>query len=385
MYVAIVTETYPPEINGVALTVRSLEEGLSELGHRVAIVRPRRGDRQAPRQDELLVPGMGLPRYPGLHMGLPATRRLVRHWGTDRPDAIYVATEGPLGASAVAAARRLGIPATTGYHTRFDDYLADYGIGALAPLARRWLRHVHNRAGATLVPTRALVEELTGRGFRTVLRLARAVDTRRFDPAHRDPALRAAWGAAPDTPVVIHVGRIAAEKNLQLAVRAFRALQEDRPDARFVLVGDGPARAALERANPDFVFCGIQRDMALARHFASGDVFLFPSTTETFGNVTLEAMASGVATVAFDYGAAREHIRNGISGRTIALGDEIDFVRAACMLGTEPALRARLAAAGRQAVAELEPRAVSARFAQILADLRTHPPQADLQGIEVPR
>jgi glycosyltransferase involved in cell wall biosynthesis len=106
------------------------------------------------------------------------------------------------------------------------------------------------------------------------------------------------------------VGRIAAEKNLALAVRAFRAIQAHQPQARFVFVGDGPARAALQAANPDFEFVGVQRGESLSRHVASGDLFLFPSLSETFGNVTLEAMASGVATVAYDYGAAREHLRS---------------------------------------------------------------------------
>src|SRR5690606_14536539 len=242
-----------------------------------------------------------LPRYPGLKFGLPATRTLQTLWTETRPDTIYVATEGPLGWSALRVARRLAIPAATGFHTRFDRYMRDYGAAFLQPVALRWMRHFHNLADATLVPTRELRDFLRGQGFRNVVLLQRAVDTRRFNPSMRDGALRESWGAAADAPVAVHVGRIAAEKNLGLLVRAFRDLQRARPDARMAGIGDGPERALLRREHPDFIFGGVRRGPSLARHFASGDLFLFPSLSETFGNVTLEAMASGVATVAFDY------------------------------------------------------------------------------------
>ena len=141
-------------------------------------------------------------------------------------------------------AERLGIPVATGFHTRFDDYVGRYGAAFLSPLVFAWLRRFHNRADATLVPTRELADFLRGHGFERVELLRRAVDTRLFDPARRDPALRAAWGLQSDQLLAIHVGRIAPEKNLELAVRAFRAIQAIRPNARFLLVGDGPARSA---------------------------------------------------------------------------------------------------------------------------------------------
>jgi glycosyltransferase involved in cell wall biosynthesis len=200
-----------------------------------------------------------------------------------------------------------------------------------------------------------------------VRRLGRAVDTRQFHPGWRDEALRAQW--SPDgEPIVLHVGRIAPEKNLPLAVRSFRALQAQRPGARFVWVGDGPARAELQAANPDFIFAGVQRGDALARHFASADLFCFPSLSETFGNVTLEAMASGLATVAFDYGAAREHLCNGAHGATVAFGDEAGFVDAFVATGLRPDLAA-LGPTARQAVLHLEPGQVASDFASLLAAL----------------
>ncbi len=372
MRYAIVTETYPPEVNGVALTVRGLENGLRTRGHEVSVVRPQQeGNDEHTRFDgsALLVRGAGLPRYPGLKFGLPATRRLVAHWRDAPPDALYVATEGPLGWSAVRAARRLGIPVATGFHTRFDAYMRDYGAAFLQQTALRWMRHFHNRADATLVPTRELQEFLQGQGFDKLVRLPRAVDATLFDPRRRDASLRDEWGLGEHDVAAIHVGRIAPEKNLELAVRAFRALQQAQPSARFVWVGDGPSREGLARDNPDFIFRGVQRGESLARHFASGDVFVFPSHSETFGNVTLEAMASGVPAVAFDYGAAREYLRDGIHGAAIRDGDDAGFVDAVTSIGNDAALRGQMRQAARQAVSALRPEQVASDFDDILRGL----------------
>jgi glycosyltransferase involved in cell wall biosynthesis len=372
MRIAIVTETYPPEVNGVALTVQSLAQGLRGRGHAVQLIRPRQpaaAEAEAPLDDEVQVRGAAIPRYPGLRFGLPARRRLERLWRTQRPDAIYVATEGPLGHSALRAARRLGIAASTGFHTRFDDFARYYGLAWLTPAVFAWLRHFHAHSAATLVPTQELADFLTARGFRGVRLLRRAVDTQLFDPARRDDALRAAWGLTADELAVVYVGRIAPEKNLALNVRAFRALQQHCPAARYIWIGDGPARAELAAANPDFIFTGTLRGEALSRHFASCDLFLFASLSETFGNVTLEAMASGVATVAFDYGAAHEHIHDSIDGRRISCGDEAAFIEAAVALARDAHGRRALAAAGRAAVLSLSPQSVTDHFAELLASL----------------
>ena len=380
MRYTIVTETYPPEVNGVALTVQGLEQGLRARGHDVDLVRPRQtsdADGKA-TPTETLVRSLPLPRYPDLRIGLPATRKLARAWSEQRPDALYVATEGPLGWSALRAARRLGIPAATGFHTRFDEYMRDYGAAFLQHTALRWMRRFHNGADATLVPTHELQAFLQAQGFDKVVRLPRAVDTTLFDPARRDRALRASWGLNDDALAVIYVGRIAAEKNLGLAITAFRALQQQHPDARYIWVGDGPLREQLQRDNPDFVFCGIQRDATLASHFASGDLFLFPSHSETFGNVTLEAMASGVPTIAFDYGAAHEMLQDGVHGAAIADGDDAGFSAAALRFANDPAQRKAMGIAAREAVRALNPEQVASDFDDILRGLaQERRPDAD--------
>ncbi|MEO8672052.1 MAG: glycosyltransferase family 1 protein [Tahibacter sp.] len=372
MHVAIVTETYPPEINGVALTVQALAVGLAARGHCVQLVRPRQSvdSTEASLDSDIKVRGAAIPRYPGLRFGLPARRRLQALWRARRPDAIYVATEGPLGLSALRAAQRLGIPASTGFHTRFDDFARHYGVGFLTPLIFAWLRHFHRRGAATLVPTEELATFLRGQGFGEIRRLPRAVDTQLFDPCRRDAALRSSWGLAADDLAVIYVGRIAPEKNLALSIRAFRRMQDEMPRARYVFVGDGPTRRALQTANPDFIFCGSLRGEALATHFACADLFLFSSLSETFGNVTLEAMASGVATVAFDYGAAREHIVDGLSGRRISHDRPEEFVEAALQLARGVEQRRDMGLAARNAVLALSPTSVTEHFAQILASLQ---------------
>lgn len=381
MRIAIVTETYPPEINGVSLTVSALARGLCVAGHDVQLVRPRQpaAEPVPPGEDTVMTRGVRLPMYPDLRLGLPSARRLRSLWKEDRPDAIYVATEGPLGASALRAARALGIPTSTGFHTRFDDFARHYGLGLIAPAVFAYLRRFHRRSGATLVPTVELRDFLDDKGFGNVVVLRRAVDTTLFNPNCRDAVLRAEWGLAPEQPGVIHVGRIAPEKNLTLAVRAFRAIQRKRPEARFIWVGDGPARAALQENNPDFVFCGMRHGEALARHYASADLFLFPSLTETFGNVTVEALASGLPIVAFDYAAAREHVDNSC-GRRVAFGDEDAFVLAATELvwGGGPSEEMRQAA--RRSVESLNPQTVAANLASLLAALANTARNGDTQS-----
>lgn len=377
MHIAIVTETWPPEINGVALTVHALARGAAAIGHRVEVLRPRRRDERDGEagMDEVLLQGAALPRYPGLRFGLPAPRLLQRRWTEQAPDAIYVATEGPLGHSALRAARRLGIPVCTGFHTRFDDFAHHYGFGFLTPAVFACLRRFHNRASATLVPTTELAQFLETNGFRNVRLLRRAVDTQLFQPGRRDPSLRAEWGVPEDGLALIHVGRLAPEKNIELALRASAAIRARHPQALCVIIGDGPSRAELQDRHPEVVFAGIRRGEDLARHYASGDLFLFPSLTETFGNVTLESLASGVPVVAFDYGAAREHIHSATTGARVPIGDAEAFVDAAVTLagriaGSDPDDLVRSRAEVRAEVAGLSQADVASHFTLLLDSLR---------------
>lgn len=358
MRIALVSETWPPEINGVALTIQSLALGMVSLGHQVEVIRPRqraKGGAEPTRIVHFLVRGAPLPRYRGLQIGLPNPGELARHLRASRPDAIYVATEGPLGRSAVLTARKLAIPVCTGFHTRFDDFVRHYGAACISPIVFAWMRRFHNAADATAVPTNELATFLSSRGFPNVQLLRWAVSTHQFDPARRDLSLRAEWGLHDRQLAVLHVGRIAAEKNLVLATRAFHAIQQARSDAKFVIVGDGPTREEWASENPDFIFAGTRRGDDLGRHCASADLFLFPSLSETLGNVTLEAMASGLATVAFDYAASHEHINNGLDGICIRRDDESGFIDAAVRLARADSARLDMGERARRAVATLDP------------------------------
>lgn len=328
LHVALVTETYPPEINGVANTLAQLARGLGRRGHQVSLARPRQpvDRRQPPRSRELLVAGVPLPGYRGLRFGWPALGALQRHWRAARPDAVYIATEGPLGHAALRVARRLGIPTLTGFHTQFQQYCSHYGVGLLMRPIISLLKRFHNHSGATLVPTRALQHDLAAAGFRNLHVLSRGVDTERFSPTYRSAALRASWGCGDDTVVALYVGRIAAEKHIDLAIEAFDRIHRTRPDSRCVLVGDGPELAHLRRQHPDLVYTGAKVGVELATHYASADLFLFPSLTETFGNVLTEALASGLAPIAFDYAAAREHLRHGENGYSVPMADRTAFL-----------------------------------------------------------
>lgn len=349
--IAVVTESWPPEINGVATTIARVVEGLAARGHGIQLVRPRqRGDAHSAAGGELhqvLTRGVPIPRYPHLTMGLPAKRTLAATWRRQRPDIVHIATEGPLGWSALRAARLLQLPVSTDFRTNFQAYSRHYGIGWLGRPILGYLRGFHNAAQATMVPTRSLADALGSMGLRHLHVVGRGVDTDRFTPARRSAALRASWGADESVPVVACVGRLAAEKNLDLAVESFRAIRHRRPDALMVFIGDGPMRAALQSACPHAVFAGPRHGVDLAAHYASADLLLFASRTETFGNVTIEAMASGLPLVAFDLAAAAELIRSGLNGLTAPADDPRRFIDHAVRLALNPHFARQLGAQAR--------------------------------------
>ena len=375
-HIAVVTETYRPEINGVALTLGRLVDGLRDLGHLVTIVRPRwheagpglgRLDDDATAHTGVtVVPGIPIPGVHGVQVGMPSAGRLRRLWQRKRPDVVYVATEGPLGWWAVRVAKQAGIPVFSGFHTNFHSYSVHYRCGWLRAAILRYLGYFHGRTRGAIVANSDLGDRLRALGVERISVLGRGVDNRLFNPTRRCATLRRHWGAGEDGLVAISVGRVAPEKNLELAVTAFRAIQIVSPSARFVIVGDGPSRAALQKQHADIVFAGVQTGDQLASHYASADVFLFPSETDTFGNVTLEAMASGLAVVAYDYAAAHQHIAHGETGLLAPLGDAQAFIQAAASLAMESGRASTIGLRARTSVAVLDWPSVVERFLTIL-------------------
>ena len=372
MHIAMVTETYPPEVNGVARTVALMAEGLRALGHSIQLVRPRQSRADAAlagaNYEELLRPGIPIPRYTQLKMGLPSKRALLRTWRERRPDLVHIATEGPLGWSALAAARKLGVPVTSDFHTNFHAYSKHYGVAWLARPVAAVLRRFHNRCDCTMVPTDEMAAELARLSFERLRVVGRGVNAQTFSPARRRSELRAQWGAGEQDLVALCVSRFAPEKNFPLVLEAYEAMRRANSATRLVLVGDGPLLAQLRKANTGSVIAGRLVNGELSAHYASADVFLFPSVTETFGNVTLEAMASGLAVVAYRYAAARQHLEHGRSGLLAEPGDRAGFIAQAERLAREPGLARELGCAARAAAEPISWERITADFEAVLLD-----------------
>ena len=373
----LVTETYPPEINGVAMTLHRLVTALRERGHSVQVIRPRQdADAEAAGTDadnDILVRGLPIPGYPELRFGLPSTGVLKNLWTEKQPDIVHIATQGPLGWSARKAARKLGLPVSSSFHTNFDAYSRHYGVGLMKRPITAVLRNFHNGTDTTLVPTRSLARSLLATGYRNVSVVSRGIDTRLFNPQRRSTSLRNQWGAKADDLVVAYVGRIAPEKNMGMVFDAFAEIQRARHDAKLVLVGDGPLHDALRTRYPQHVFSGMQRGEALASHYASADMFLFPSLTETFGNVTTEALASGLGIVAYDYAAAGELIESGSNGMLVTPDDANGFINSAVELATNRSLLARMRLNAAASVSQLDWTRVGDLFAaKLLTVIKAH-------------
>lgn len=350
--IAVVTDTCPPRIDSVALGVERIAGFLRGRGHEVDLICPReRHDvgRPARERTDAPAPFRTQPRF-----GLASIDTLRRRLRSERSQLVHVATSGPLGRAAVLAANSLRLPLTMDFSAGFGASHRFRRDGWIAALVRQYQRRLHNRADMSFVPTRALHDELSADGFQRLQVIGRGVDAALFQPSRRNPALRAAWDAAdPRQRVMLYVGRLAPEKDVPLALRAFAAIRYLHPDTRMVVVGSGPLRARLQAQFPDAYFAGEQRGDALAQHYASADLFVYPGRHQTFGDVTLEAMASGLAVVAFDRAAAAEHVHDGEDGVLVApaLGDA-GFIAAAARAAAlaEPdsplRLRARAAALG---------------------------------------
>ncbi len=341
-HISFVTETYAPEINGVSNTLGYLVKELLSEGYDLQVIRPKQHEKDTGEAygnvEHITVKGFPLPGYPELKFGLPTKKRIVQQWQKKRPHMVYVATEGPLGWSAVSAANKLGIPVYSGFHTNFQTYSQYYGAGWMQRIIMFYLKAFHNRTVGTMVATPKMQDLLVDNGFDNVSILGRGVDEKRFSPCYRSRPLRASWGLSDDDLAVIYVGRIAPEKNLSLAISCYQRLATMNPKTRFILVGDGPMKKTLEQKYKHFIFCGKKTGEDLSTHYASGDIFLFPSKTDTFGNVVTEAMASGLGVVSFNDASASALIDHQINGMKADLDDDEQFTRHALSLVNQPTL-----------------------------------------------
>ena len=356
--IAVVTETWPPEVNGVAMTLAKLVQGLSHRNHDVQLIRPRQTKTDSPMSDssleEVLMRGMPIPRYPELKLGLPSKKTLVKTWTLRRPDVVHIATEGPLGWSALQAAKVLKLPVTSDFRTNFQSYSKHYGVGWLRKPIVAYLRKFHNATACTMVPTRELMRTLSQNGFANLKVVSRGVDTKLFNIAKRDTSLRSSWGATDDTKVLISVGRMAPEKNLDQVLKTYEALKVTGQAFKLVMVGDGPLKEQFQKRYPEIIFPGMLSQSNLAAYYASSDLFIFPSQTETFGNVTLEALASGIPVLAFDCAAARDWVQTGVNGWLVAENNPEGFAAQAVTIFNSKDLLDKITQSTRQQVVHLD-------------------------------
>jgi glycosyltransferase involved in cell wall biosynthesis len=346
MRILVATDAWHPQVNGVVRTLTNMAEAARAFGVEISFLTP------------LSFRTFAMPSYPDLRLALPYQAKIARLIAEARPDSIHIATEGPIGLLVRRYCRKHQLPFTTSFHTRFPEY-----ISARLPIPEAWiwtaLRAFHGPSQAVMAATPALAGELRARGFRNVVLWPRGVDASQFHPRAADLGL--------PRPVFLCVGRVAVEKNLE----AF--LDLDLPGTK-VIVGDGPARAALTRKYPQAVFLGARQGKELADAYAAADVFVFPSKTDTFGLVLLEALASGLPVAAFPVTGPRDVIGNEPVG---ALNDDL---RMACLTAVTISPQACLAFAARHTW-EASARA----FVENITNVRADDPKCDALQFEVKR
>lgn len=319
--ISLATETYFPQVNGVSRTLDHLVRHCAEQGDRVQLLLPsydQNGQQLPPRVEKREWRSFPLPFYQEVVLPMVTVGMVARALNAFRPDLIHIATEGPLGWASLRAAKRLKIPVVSSYHTNFPQYLQTYNASFLEPLCWKYLRWFHNHTLATFCPsvsTRELIEE---QGFENVDIWSRGVDNHRFHPGKRDHELRNSIGVGPDDRLLCYAGRLANEKNLEMLFDAWQELA-DHDNCHLLLIGDGPLRERLTaRKAPRVIFAGYRYGEELASMYASSDLFVFPSLSETFGNVVLEAMASGLPVVAYDVQGPKDIVVDRSTGTLVS-------------------------------------------------------------------
>lgn len=351
MRVVYFTEALLPHVDGVSRTLARLFASLERQGIDFRIVSPFQPDDSVSWSWRVRrVPYVRFPLYPDYRISYPVPG-LPAELDEYAPDLVHVVSPTPMAIWAQHYARRRGLPVVSSFHTHFVSYLRYYGVPWLEELGWRYLRWFYNRCDAVYPPTYAIIRELEEQGIQKLQLWSRGIDLGRFSPRFRDSALRAAAGAGEETPILLLVSRLVKEKDLLDLVEVDRLLRERGTDFRLVFVGDGPLRGELEEKLPHAHFAGHQTGESLARWYASADVFVFPSTTETLGNVVLEALASAVPAVVVDRGGPQELITPGENGFVARANDTLDIADQVDLLLRDPETRRRMERRARESAA----------------------------------
>jgi len=354
MRIALFTDTFLPQVNGVARTLGRWVIEARVREHAVAVISPRIPGADPPDADlHIDVPSIPFPFYPELRVAAPPGPWEMGRLRAFAPDIVHVATEFGIGWAGAAFADANHIPLVTSFHTDFPAYLSGYGFGGLERLAWDYLRAFHRRARVTFCPSHATLAQLKDAGFRNSVRIwSRGVDAVNFTPARRSGAVRSA--IAPGARrILLYVGRLAPEKRLDVLLDAFPIVHEQIRDVALVIVGHGPAADELRRRQAHGVhFTGYLTGEALADAYAAADAFVFPSDTETFGNVVVEALASGLPVISANRGGVTDTVRPGVNGLLVPAGDTAAFADAMLRLLADDRLHATLAANARAGALE---------------------------------
>lgn len=348
--VALVTSSYNYIKDGVALTLNRFVDYLERQNVEVLVFAPV-GPKPAFEAVGKIVtiPSVPLPLRPEYRVALGLPRSAARVLREFRPDIVHIAVPDLLGYGALMAAQALKVPVVASYHTRYETYLKHYRLGAAQPLLANYLDHFYDSCRELYVPSPSMAEVLKARGLKVEMHpWPRGVDSSRFHPGKRSSAWREQWGIRADETVVLFVSRLVREKQLATLVGVLQTLEDNGPPFRSVVVGDGPERKSLEKQLPGTTFTGFLDGEDLSQAYASSDIFLFPSETESFGNVTLEAMACGLPAICADATGSRSLVVPDVTGFLVEPGSRDGFASAARTLIANRALRARMGAAARE-------------------------------------
>lgn len=368
MRIALFSEVYWPMVSGVGVTLDRVVAALGARGHAVRVYTasyaPPEGIPDRPEVHRS--PSVPLFLYPDVQWAFPRQREITADLALFRPDLVHVATEFAMGLVGVKAAGQLGLPVLASAHTDYEQYAMRYNVSWAIRMGWIYMRWFYRHAAKVLVPSRVYEHVLHQRGVTHTGLWTRGVDPAHFHPCFRSEAWRARFGVGPDDLLVTYIGRLAKEKDLQRLVDAWQALRAERGNAQLVLVGRGPLEAELREANlPGVHVPGLLEGTALSAAYASADLFVFPSDTETFGNSLLEAMASGLPALAVRAGGVTEFAVHGVNSWLADPGDTVALTEALRLLLSSSSLRARLAAG---ALATAGARGWDAIHDQLLAD-----------------
>ena len=341
--IALVTETWAPEINGVALSLLQLCKGLQKQGHKILLIRPTQKQKCtnfSPNKECLVVP-QSIPRYVNLQFGWPQYGKVAQAIESFEPDVVHIVTEGPLGFAALHVAKNRNIVVSSGFHSSFHEFSRFFDLAFLVKPIQHYLRWFHNHTQLTCVPSTHTQQGVRDFGVTCPLAVVgRGVDTTRFSSKYRSVILRKRWNADENIRVMLYVGRLSPEKEIHVLMDAYKKMLMQQQKVKLVIVGDGPDRSRLQKMPiaSEVIFTGILIGTELAEAYASADVFVFASQVETFGNVVLEAMASGLPVVAYDYACAQQQIQHGQSGWLCPLGQTEVFVQTMLQLPEQKTL-----------------------------------------------